>query len=171
MKMDKVYEFNGKKYSLRELDLDLMHRASPLLIRYRELHYKYTFNIDTSKLDAALFEAEQLRLAIKDLKDNSEHPDIEHIGRLELKLSEAESALKNPALTALQKYLSDTEALVLYEILTDAEFISKILNGILIVIDEKKKPEIKKEELQDKQAIKFIKEVIGDFFLLTAMSS
>jgi len=41
MKMENIFEFNGKKYRLRELDLDLLHRASPLLIKYKELQDKY----------------------------------------------------------------------------------------------------------------------------------
>ncbi len=167
--MDKVYEFNGKMYRLRELDLDLMHKASPLLIRYRELHYKYTCNIDTAKLESAEFEVEQIRLAIGELKD-SDNPSTESINRLELKLAETESVLNSPKLTALKKYLNDTEALALFEILTDAEFMANILNGILISIDKKKSAGIKTEELQNKDAMKFIKEVIADFFLLTTVS-
>lgn len=170
MTMDKVYEFNGKKYRLRKLDLNLMHKASPLLIRYRELHYKYTCNIDTGKLDMAEYDGEQLKLAIKELKESG-NSCAENIGKLELKLREAESVLKSPALTALRKYLNDTEALALYEILTDAEFMANILNGILIPTGEKENTEIKTEELQDKDSIKSIKGVIGDFFLLTRMNS
>ena len=168
--MEKIYEFNGKKYRLRELDLDLLHKASPLLIKYRELHYKYTRNIDTAKLDAAEFEAEQLKLAITELKE-AENPSAEDISKLELKLKEAESVLRNPTFTALKKYLNDTEALAIFEILTDAEFMANILNCILISIDEKKNAGIKTEELQNKDAMKFIKEVIADFFLLTTLNS
>ena len=168
--MNKIYEFNGKKYRLRELDLNLMHRASPLLIKYRELHYKYTCNIDTTKLDSVEYEAEQLKLAIKELKE-SNISDAEQINKFEIKLNEAESILKSPALAAVKKYLTDTEALALYEILTDAEFMANILNGILIYTGKNEKAEIKAGELQNKDAIKFIKEVIGDFFLLTTMNS
>lgn len=168
--MDKIYEFNGKKYRLRELDLNLMHKVSHLLIKYRELYYKYTCNIDTTKLDEVEFEVEQLKLAINELKE-SDNPCAEDISKLEFNLKEAESFLSSPTLISLRKYLNDTEALALFEIITDAEFMSVILNGILTSIDEKVKTEIKTEELQNKDAIKFIKEVIGDFFLLMKMHS
>ncbi|MEO8514508.1 MAG: hypothetical protein ABI543_13185 [Ignavibacteria bacterium] len=168
--MNKVYEFNGKKYRLKELTLDLMHKASPLLIKYREMHYKYTCNIDTTKLDAAEFELGQLKQAIADLKEGP-IPDLKQINNLELKLIEAEGVLKCPKLMAVRKYLNDTEALALYQILTDAKFISGILNSILLLCDGMRSPEIKPMELQVKDSIRFIKDVIADFFLLTTVNS
>ncbi len=165
--MDKVYEFNGKKYRLRELDLNLLHDASPLLIKYRELHYRYTCNIDTTTLDTAEYEAEQLKQAINEC-DSSE---IEYLSKLELKLKEAEDVLKSPGLIALKKYISDTEALALFEILTDAVFMKGILNKILIPDSGKEKIDITEDDLRSKDSIGFIKEVIADFFLLTMKNS
>ena len=89
------------------------------------------------------------------------------MNRLKFKLKDAQEVLNSNELVKLKKYLSDTEAIALFEMLSDAEFIAGILNGILISIDEKKSHVFTKEELQCKDAIRFIKEVIADFFLLT----
>ena len=70
--MENIFEFNGKKYRLRDLDLDLLHRASPLLIKYRELHYKYTRTIDTTKLDEAENEVILLKNAIEEVNESNE---------------------------------------------------------------------------------------------------
>ena len=163
----KIFELDEKRYRLKELDLDMMHSAAPLLIRYRELLYKYTCNIDTTKLDSAEYEVSQIKDAIKECGST----DNELLNRLKFKLKDAQEVLNSNELVKLKKYLSDTEAIALFEMLSDAEFIAGILNGILISIEEKKSHTLTKEELQSKDAIQFIKEVIADFFLLTAMNN
>ncbi len=169
--MDKTYTFKDNQYKLRELDLNLLHKASPLLIKYRELHYKYTAGIDTSKLDAAQNEITQIKEAARQL-DESEDPGIEQqIHKLKVNLEKAEEVLRSPKLTALQKYLGDTEALVLFEIITDAGFMAEVLNNILRSTDEKEKTKIKTDDLLHKNSLKLIKEVITDFFLLTLKNS
>jgi len=165
--MNKTYEFNGKKYRLRELDLDLLHRASPMLIRYRELIYKYTCNIDTTKLDAAEYELAELRKALKECgTDNSKL-----LNKLKTKIDEAGRILNTGENAKLRKYVSDTEALALFEVITDAEFLSGILNDILILEESNDLPGITSKELRDKNSLGFIKQVIADFFLLTQMNS
>ncbi len=161
------YVFNGRKYRLRELDLDMMHNAAPLLIRYREMLFTRTRNIDTTTLDAAEYDAAQLKQAINECEES----DTETLGKLNLRLAEAEVRLGSGENAKLRKYLNDTEALVLFEILTDAEFMCRILNNILESADDKHKPDIKPWELSGKNAAGFIKKVTADFFLLTASSS
>ena len=163
--MNNVYEFKGKKYSLKEIDLELMHGASPLLIKYRELLYKHTCNIDTSVLDETEYEITQLKQAVTDLNSEGEK-EIVRIAELESKIRDRELKLKTPALVSLRKYLNDMEAMAMYEILTDAEFIAGIINSILKQTGNNERADITPNDLMSKDSLSFIKTVIEDFFLL-----
>jgi len=165
MKLENIFEFNGKKYRLRELDLDLLHRASPLLIKYRELHYKYTRTIDTTKLDEEENEVLLLKNTIEEVNESDEC-SAQQLLKLNEKLKAAEERLRSPELTTTKQYVGDMEALALYEIITDATFMAKLLNDILISDSHEEKVNITESELKKPESLEFIKQVIASFFLL-----
>ncbi len=161
--MDNSYEFNGCKYRLRKLDLGVLHKASPLLIKYRELIYRYSAGLDTSKLLYAENEVSNIKQAIEDAKTQIQ-VDETALNKLMEKLKEAEKVLQNPGIATLKKHLAEIEALALFEIITDAEFISGLFKDIL-VSDEGAKVKFQTTMLTDIGSVEFIKKVIADFFL------
>lgn len=163
--MENIFEFNGKKYRLRELDLDLLHRASPLLIKYRELHYKYTKTIDTTELDEAENEVIILKNAIVEVNESDEC-SAQQLLKLNEKLKSAEAKLSSPELTTTKRYVGDMEALALYEIITDTTFMARLLNDILISDSPREKVNFTESELKNPESLEFIKQVITSFFLL-----
>lgn len=163
--MKNEFEFNGKNYRLRELDLDLLHRASPLLIKYRELHYKYTRTIDTTELDESENEVIILKNALKEVCGSDEESTLQ-LNRLNEKLKAAEVKLSSPELTTTKQYIGDMEALALYEIITDTTFMARLLNDILISDSPHEKVNITESELKNPESLEFIKQVISSFFLL-----
>lgn len=161
--MDNIYEYNGNKYSLKKLDLGVLHRASPLLIKYRELIYKYSSGIDSSKLLYAENEISIIKQAIEEAK--KETPvDEKLFNKLALKLEQAEAVLQYPEILLLKKHLAEIEALALFEIITDAEFISGLFNDILVSA-EGARVKFDKNSFSEINSIEFIKKVITDFFL------
>jgi len=163
--MENIFEFNGKKYRLRELDLDLLNRATPLLTRYRELHYKYTSTLDTTKLDEAENEVLLLKKALDEITEqDSENSEV--YSRLSGKLKSAEEKLNSTELISIRQYINDMEALALYEIITDASFMAKLLSEILVNDSSTGKVIIIESDLKDPSSLEFIKRIIADFFLL-----
>lgn len=161
--MDNIYEFKGNKYRLKKLDLGVLHKASPLLIKYRELIYKYSAGIDTSQLLYAENEVTTINGAIEEAE--LEIPvDETLLNKLKQKLTEAEKLLQKPDIASLKKHLSEIEALALFEIITDAEFISGLFTDILVSA-EGAKVKFEKNSISDIGSIEFIKKVIADFFL------
>lgn len=163
--MKNIYEFNGKKYRLRKLDLGMLHKASPLLIKYRELVYKYSAGIDTSLFMYAENEAGTIRSAIDEAR--TEVPvNEELLCKLSQKLNEAEMVLQKPEITSIKKHLAEIESLALFEIITDAEFISGLFSDILLSA-EGAKVKFERNSFSEISSIDFIKKVIADFFLST----
>jgi len=161
--MNNIYEFNGNKYKLKKLDLGVLHKASPLLIKYRELVYKYSAGIDSSQLLFAENELGILKDAIEEAE--SETPvNEELLNKLQLKLKEAEKLLNAPSLVQLKKHLVEIESLALFEIITDAEFISGLFSDILVSA-EGARVKFDKNSFSEINSIEFIKKVIADFFL------
>ena len=163
--MTNTFEFKGKKYRLRELDLDLLHRASPLLIKYRELHHKYTYNIDSAALDEAENELYILKEALVESKKKNT-PDMASKNKLQERYKQAEEKLRTPDLKNLKQYVSDMEALALYEIITDSVFIAELFNRMLIYAEANETVNFTAEELKAGDALEFIRNVIRSFFLI-----
>ena len=161
--MNNIYEYNGNKYKLKKLDLGVLHKASPFLIKYRELVYKYSAGIDTSQLLYADNEVSNLKKAFEEAE--SETPvNEELLNKLEQKLSNAEKLLNAPPLAKLRKHLAEIESLALFEIITDAEFISGLFSDILVSA-EGARVKFDKNSFSEINSIEFIKKVIADFFL------
>jgi len=161
--MDNTYDFNGSKYRLRKLDLGVLHKASPLLIKYRELVYKYSAGVDTSQLIYADNEVSNLKKAIEEAE--SETPvNEELLKKLQLKLKESEKLLNEPPIAQLRKHVAEIESLALFEIITDAEFISGLFSDILVSA-EGARVKFDKNSFSEINSIEFIKKVIADFFL------
>ncbi len=161
--MKNNYEYNGNKYSLKKLDLGVLHKASPLLIKYRELIYKYSSGIDSSKLLYAENEISIIKQAIEEA--GKETPgDEKLLNKLALKLKHAEAVLQVPEILLLKKHLAEIEALALFEIITDAEFISGLFSDILVSA-EGARVKFDKNSFAEINSLEFIKKVIADFFL------
>ncbi|HWA06953.1 MAG TPA: hypothetical protein VG961_10435 [Ignavibacteria bacterium] len=165
--MNNIYEFNGNKYRLKKLDLGVLHKAAPLLIKYRELVYKYSAVIDTSQLMYAENEVSTIRSAINETRTES-NADEELLKKLDEKLAEAQKLLNKPKLQLQRKHLAEIESLALFEIITDAEFISVLFTDIL-QSDEGAKVKFCKNSFCEISSIEFIKKVIADFFLSTQL--
>ena len=163
--MKNFFEFNGKKYRLRNFDLDLLHRASPLLIKYRELHHKYTCNIDTTALDEAENELNIINEAIDEMDENKT-TDITAKNKLQERYNQAEAKLRTPQFKTLRQYVSDMEALALYEIITDSVFVAELFNRMLLPAEADETVNFTAEELKAGDALEFIRKVISSFFLI-----
>lgn len=166
--MDNIYEFNGDKYKQKKLDLGVLHKASPFLIKYRELIYKYSAGIDSAQLLYAENEISILKEAVEEA--GSEVPvNEELLNKLKQKLKETEKILDAPHLMQLRKHLAEIESLALFEIITDAEFISVLFSDILVSADGAGvKFDI--NSFREITSIEFIKKVIADFFLSAQLS-
>ncbi|HMQ79164.1 MAG TPA: hypothetical protein PKE39_09775 [Ignavibacteria bacterium] len=161
--MDNIYEYNGIKYKLKKPDLGVLHKASPLLIKYRELIYKYSAGIDSSQLLCAENEVIILKEAIEEAE--AEIPvNEESLNKLKQKLIEAEKLLNAPPISQLRKHLAEIDSLALFEIITDAEFISGLFSDILVSA-EGARVKFDKNSFSEIDSIEFIKNVITDFFL------
>ncbi len=161
--MNSIYEFNGRKYRLRNLDLGMLHKASPLLIKYRELIFKYSSGIDTSKLLYSENEVSTIKLAIDEaMRDIPVDDGL--LSKLRKRLREADQVLLKPEIITLKKHIAEIECLALFEIITDAEFVSGLFSDILLT-EEGKKANFDKNSFSDLASIEFIKKVIADFFL------
>lgn len=161
--MKNNYEYNGKKYKLKKLDLGVLHKASPLLIKYRELIYNYSSGIDSSKLLYAENEISVIKQAIEEAE--KETPVNEKlINKLAQKLEQAEAVLQVPEILLLKNHLAEIEALALFEIITDEELISGLFSDILENPDGGK-VKFDKNTFNEINSLEFIKKVIADFFL------
>jgi len=162
--MNNIYEYNGIKYKLKKPDLGVLHKASPLLIKYRELVYKYSACVDSTQLLYAENEIGILKEAIDEA--GSEIPvNEELLNILKQKLRDAEKLLDVPPLAKLRKHLAEIESLALFEIITDAGFISELFSDILVSA-EGAKVKFDKNSFSEINSIEFIKKVIADFFLI-----
>jgi hypothetical protein len=161
--MNNIYEYNENKYKLKKLDLGVLHKASPLLIKYRELVYKYSAGVDSTQLLYAENEISILKEAIEEA--GSEIPvNEELLKKLKQKLGESEKLFNAPPLAQLRKHVAEIESLALFEIITDAEFISGLFSDILVSA-EGAIVKFDKNSFSEITSIEFIKEVIADFFL------
>lgn len=168
---EKIYTYKGSIYKMKPLNLGLMHKAAPLLVRYRRLHYEYTKDIDMTSVDALQDRVKELKTAVSQLEQDS-NTNEDRIISLKAKLSEAETELRdNPSLGKLMKLYSDTEGLAMYELITDTAVIRPVISAILVKVDEVNKTHINPElDLNEPEIIEFVKEVITDFFSYTLQS-
>ncbi|NOS86899.1 MAG: hypothetical protein HOP31_17335 [Ignavibacteria bacterium] len=161
--MNNIFELNENKYKLKKLGLGVLHKASPLLIKYRGLIYKYSAGIDSTQLLYAENEISILKEAIEEA--GSEKPvNEELLKKLKQKLGESEKLFNAPPLEQLRKHLAEIESLALFEIITDAEFISGLFSDILVSA-EGARVKFDKNSFSEITSIEFIKKVIADFFL------
>jgi predicted RNase H-like nuclease (RuvC/YqgF family) len=160
---NKIFSNKGSTYRLRKIDLGVLNKAVPLLLKFRRLLFEYTKDIDDSELHKARNEIEEIKTAISQV-ESLVPADTDESARLKGKLDKAESELKNNGkLQSQLQYISEAETLALFELLTDRNTILPLLKNILEPIDNTN-AEI---DIEDSGSLEFIKEVVTDFFSLT----
>lgn len=168
---NKIYTFRGQSFELLPNDLSLLNKAAPLLIKYRKLHYEYTKDINMQPVEEIRERAGELKTAITQL-ESIENKDQTRIDELTEKLHKTEDELKNNnSLQSLIKLYNDCEGLVMYELITDIEFMKPFLKKILAGTAEGnaasggKPGNFDELDFTDTGIPDFIKEIITDFFL------
>ncbi|MCC6865763.1 MAG: hypothetical protein IT280_06335 [Ignavibacteria bacterium] len=156
------YNFNGKLYSIKPLSLDILHKVSPLLVRFKQEHYRLTKDIDMRELTELESGISELENAI-DGETNKKSEDTGLKEKLQIQLKELKKEYNSVKFTSVREHILKMESLALLNIITDAEFISKMLN---IILDCQNSDEcFTVEKINTMDAFKFIKQVIADFFL------
>ncbi len=163
---NKVFSLNGNDYRLKRIDLGVLNKAAPLLLKFRRLQYEYTKDIDDTELRKAKAEIEDIKTAISQI-ESGDACDGNEISGLKKKLTAAETELKNSgSLQAIQRLVNDAESLALFELFTDMDTILPFLKNVLDPVNGK----IPEVSLDEPDALVFIKEVVTDFFALTLRS-
>jgi hypothetical protein len=160
---NKVYCFNGKNFRLRNIDLGVLNKAAPLLLKFRRLQFEYTKDIDDTELRKAKAEIEDIKTALSQLETGSNGNENE-ICRLKDKLRVSETEFENNSpLQSMQKLINDAESLALFELLTDRETILPFLKNVL----EAENCSLDEINFDKPGVLEFIRAVVTDFFLLT----
>ena len=172
--MNNQYEYNGKKFKLKPLTLGLMKDVMPLLVRLRKLVYKYTSDIDMTEVNKARQRIADLEKAKQQLsgqlEDNLPNDERLHIinrlnslgEKITLHKTELESDNK---LAEKIKLYTECSSFAIVELLSDTELVKPAINSLIecgegeFIIN-----------IYDPAYIKFITQVLTDFFLLIKMN-
>lgn len=164
---DKIYSIQGNSFKMLPLNLGLMNKAAPLLLKYRKLHFEYTGDIDTSRVENAEENISGLKTVIDELEDK-EGDHSARITELKEKLQLLEEEHKNDRkLQSVIKLYNDCEGLAMYELLTSRNIIIPFLKNVLADAGGNIPSQIDNIDFNLAGAADFIKEVLTDFFTLT----
>ncbi len=165
---NKIYSYKDKSYKMAPLNLGLMNKAAPLLIKYRKLHYEYTKDIDMSRVEAIQNRIDELKTAISQVESGTNAGE-DRLAALRSKLAEAENELNDDvSLRNLMRFYRDSEGLAMYELITDAKVVKPLLSNIMIPADsESIRDKLREQDFNVPEIFDFIKEVLTDFFSYT----
>lgn len=170
--MNKQYQYNGKTYRLKPLTLGIMRGIMPALVKLKKLVYKYTSDIDMTEVNknrqkiAELEKArEQLNIQLEDEIQNDERIKIiNRINSLAEKAALYKTELENDRnLSGKIRLYNECSSMAVMELFSEAELVGAAVAAIL-----EGDPHI---DINNPDAVKFISEVLTDFFLLIKTAS
>lgn len=164
---NRIFSLNGNNYKLKKIDLGVLNKAAPLLLKFRRLQYEYTKDIDDTELRNVQREIEDLKTAIAQLQTD-EVRETDEISRLKKKLESTESEFKNNSrLQQTQQLLNDAGSIALFELLTDKDTTIPFLKNVL----EPEGNNASEMRIEGPDALEFIKETVTHFFVFTLRSN
>ena len=168
---EKIYTIQGISFKMLPLNLGLMNKAAPLLVKYRKLHFEYTGDIDMSEVESAEETINDLKTAIDEL-ENKDGDNSARITELkeELQLKE-EDLEKDTGIRVLKKLYGDCESIAMYELLTDMKTVIPFLKSVLVNSVSNAPGQIGSIDFNLAGTAEFIREVLTDFFTLTLQSA
>lgn len=173
--MNKQYEYNGKQYKLKPLTLGVMKDIMPLLVRLRKHVYNYTSDIDMTEVNKARqriadFEKAKEQLGEKlegDLLNDERLHIINRLNNLGEKITLHKTELESDNRLAEKiKLYNECSSFAVIELLSDVKLVKPAINSLIECADGD--VEINTE---DPAAVKFILQILTDFFLLIKMNS
>lgn len=168
---DKTYSIQGNEFIMLPLNLGLMNKAAPLLLKYRKLHFEYTGDIDMKQVEEAEEKISDLKTVIDELEDK-EGDNSGRIVEQKEKLQMLEEQFENNRkLQSLISFYNDCEGLAMYRLLTDGNIIKPFLKNVLAPAGNCSTAKIENVDFNLAGAPEFIKEVLTDFFTLTLQNA
>jgi len=166
--MIKQYKYKDKIYIQKPLTLGLMKDIMPLLVRIRKLIYNYTSDIDMTEVNKArqnITDLEKAKEQLNEQLDSNLQNDerlhtINRINNLNEKILLHKYELKNNnELSEKIRLYNECSALAVYELFTDTELIKPVLGKLL-----ESENTVEDINIEDPGSIKFVSEVMTDFF-------
>jgi len=171
--MEKQYYYNGNHYTLKPLSLGIMKDIIPVIIRLRKLIYQYTNDIDMTEVNKLKFliaglekAREQLTAQLEGELSNEERlHTANRINSLNEKILLYKSELESDRnISEKNKLYNECSAMAVFELFSDISLLQPVICKIL-------SPENVEIDPRDPLAVKFLSNVLTDFFLLITMNN